>query len=296
MSIELRQLRYFRHVARELNFSRAATCASVSQSSISEQIGRLEDVLGVRLFDRSQRQIRLTLAGELLRDEVDALVGQVDTLVSRVRAAGGEVRGVLKVGYSEMAIGTQMPRILHLFRELHPGIEVLLNEQSSIGVERALLDGRFDCVFAPGSGLQPGLTSLFLGAEPVLLCIAADSPLATALHLSLEALRDEPLILPDEGSKLARYIQMVFATAQLTPRVAARAGRALSIMTLVASEQGVAFIPASLTGLKPAGVIFRPVEGSNLSLPFSLTWATARESTPLRQLITVAESLAQKTR
>lgn len=288
MPIELRQLHYFRYLARSLSFSRAADEASISQSSMSEQIKRLEDLLGTRLVDRTHRSIRLTLAGEALRDEVDAVLGQIDEMVDRVRSAGGVARSTIKIGYSEMAVGTVMPAILHIFRERHPAIEMVLREQSSIGAERALLNGEFDCVFVPGDRPPPNISHIDLGTEPVLLCVASTSPFAHTASIEVADLRDQPMILPDEGSKLTRYIRSQFALAQIEPKIIARSDHALSIMTLVASEEGAGFIPASLAGLAPAGVIVRPIGNPALQIPFSMLWCTNNSGTELDCLISIA--------
>ena len=295
MSIELRQLRYFRSLARELNVMRAAAAVSVSQSSMSEQMLRLEDILGVSLLDRTNRRVKLTAAGELLRDQLEPLLAQVDQLVERVRLAGGVARRSLRIGYSEMAVGTMMPSILHVFREQYPSVDTVMREQSSIGAERALLDGQFDCVFVPGSERPANIASLDLGTEPVLLCVASSSPLATKPHLTLGDLRDVPLILPDSASKLAQYVQAEFERAGIEPRVVTRAARALSILTLVASEEGVALVPGSLSWLAPAGVVVRSLDKPDLQIHFSMIWRAGSDDPAVADLIEVARGFQGRT-
>src|SRR5256714_11218762 len=112
LPIELRQLRYFMRLAEELSFSRAAKKANISQSSMTEQLQRLEDVLGVRLVDRNRRNVRLTPAGEVLQQQTRALLEQVETLAEKTRNAGGIFRERLRIGYSEMALSSPMPRII----------------------------------------------------------------------------------------------------------------------------------------------------------------------------------------
>lgn len=289
MSIEVRQLRYFRSLAREQHFRRAAEAENISQSTLSEQILRLEDVLGVNLLDRRQRRVKLTPAGDLLARRCDALLDALDRLVGEVRQAGGVSRQVLKIGYSEMAVGTLMPTILHAFRERHPAIETVLSEQSSSGAERALLDGVYDCLFVPGANRPPGIAALELSQEPILVCLPASSALAAKKRLALADLAEQPLILPDESSKLSSYIEGEFLRAGIVPKVTSRAVRALSMLTLVASEAGLAFIPRSLASLAPPSVAVRPLTGGSLQIGFALIWRAHGAPEAVAALVEVAK-------
>ena len=289
MSIEVRQLRYFRSLAREQHFRRAAEAENISQSTLSEQILRLEDVLGVSLLDRRQRRVRLTPAGELLALRSDALLGSLHQLVEEVRQAAGVSRQVLRIGYSEMAVGTLMPTILHAFRERHPAIETVLSEQSSNGAERALLDGSYDCLFVPGTNQPPAIAALELGQEPVLACLPALSALAVKPRLALMDLAEQPLILPDESSKLSSYIEGEMVRAGIVPRIAARAVRALSMLTLVAAGAGVAFIPRSLASMAPPSVTVRPLTDRPLQIGFALIWRAHGAAEAVAALVDVAK-------
>lgn len=291
MSIEVRQLRYFRSLARELNFRRAAAAVNISQSTLSEQIQRLEDVIGVTLLDRSNRLVRLTPAGLLLGQRSEIVLADIARLVEEVRRAAGVVRRTLRIGYSEMAIGTVMPTILHAFREQYPHIETILSEQSSSGAEGALLDGCYDCLFVPGTNRPPAIAALELGQEPILVCLPASSKLAAQPRITLADLSQQPLILPDESSKLSSYIEGTFAKAGIIPRIAARASRALSILTLVASETGIAFIPRSLSSLAPAAVVVRSLDSDALQIGFGLIWRANSTDDAVGALVQVAKGI-----
>ena len=291
MSIEVRQLRYFRSLARELNFRRAAAAVNISQSTLSEQIQRLEDVIGVTLLDRSNRLVKLTPAGLLLSQRGEIVLGDIGRLVEDVRRVAGVVHRTLRIGYSEMAIGTVMPSILHAFREQYPHIATVLSEQSSSGAEGALLDGRYDCLFVPGTNRSPTIAALELGQEPILVCLPASSRLAAQPRITLADLSQELLILPDESSKLSSHIEGTFAKAGIVPRIAARAVRALSILTLVASETGIAFIPRSLSNLAPAAVVVRPLDGDGLQIGFALIWRANGTDDAVEALVEVARAI-----
>jgi DNA-binding transcriptional LysR family regulator len=293
--IELRQLRYFMHLADELNFTRAARKANVSQSSMTEQLQRLEDVVGVRLVDRNRRNVRLTPAGGVLRQEGQGLFEQIETLVERTRAAGGISRERLRIGYSEMALSSPMPRIIQNFRHRYPDTDTILLEQSSNGSERALLQGTFDCLFVPDLQAHPKISSLGIGDDAVLACMPDSSHLLEGPSVQLEQFREEPIILPEEGSRFGDRILTAFARADIRPRIVARMSRASAILTLVASEAGIGFIPLSLAGLVPNGVGVRPFANPPLTIPFSLVWRNDPANCVVERFVAIARETVERT-
>lgn len=291
MRVELRHLRNFLHLAEELSFSRGAQRAHISQSSMTEQIQRLEDVIGVTLVDRNRRRVRLTPAGETLRLRVRTLLDTVDEVVDDTRRAGGVLRDQLRIGYSEMALSSAMPGIVQRFRHDQPHTETILVEQSSSGAEQALLDHLVDCAFVPGSQHHPDIAALEIGSDLVLACIAETSPLSRHSQLTFKQLAHEPLILPSKGNRLGDCITTAFARAGITPRIVARINRASAILTLAAAEEGVGFIPLSLSGLVPGGVLIRPFGRPQLSVPFSLLWRRSQSEGPVAQMVRMAREV-----
>lgn len=287
-AIELRQIRYFLHLADELSFSRAAKKACISQSSMTEQLQRLEDVLGVCLVDRNRRHVSLTSAGGVLQREARAVLEQIETLVEHTRNAGGVVRERLRIGYSEMAISSPMPKIIQNFRHRYPETDTILLEQSSNGSEKALLQGNFDCLFVPDLQAHPKISSLAMGDDVVLACMPDSSPLLGTPSVQIEQFRDLPIILPEDGSRFGDCILTAFARADIRPKIAARMSRASAILTLVASEAGIGFIPLSLAGLVPNGVTVRPFANPALTVPFSLVWRNEPNNGVVDRFVAIA--------
>lgn len=291
MQLELRHLRNFLHLAETLSFSRGAERAHISQSSMTEQIQRLEDVVGVRLVDRNRRHVRLTLAGETLRQQARSVLDSVDQVVEATRRAGGVVRDQLRVGYSEMALSSAMPGIIQRFRLAEPHTDTILLEQSSVGAEQKLLDHVIDCAFVPGSQHHPDIAALEIGNDQVLACIAANSPLARHSCLTIKQISHEPLILPSKGNRFGDSIIAAFARADIEPRIVARINRASAILTLVAAEEGAGFIPLSLAGLVPPGVLVRPFGRPQLAVAFSLLWRRAQTDGPVARMVEMARAI-----
>ncbi|MCB1477006.1 MAG: LysR family transcriptional regulator [Rhodobiaceae bacterium] len=290
MTVELRHLRNFKLLAEELNFSRAAMRAHISQSSLSEQILRLEDVLGVKLFDRSRRHVKLTMAGEVLREELPGLLDNVGRIVERTRQASGEARERLRVGYSAMALNTPMSRIIQNFRRQHPDIETTLFEQSSNGAEVALMDNALDCVFVPNPPDNPKISFLHVLHDPVVCCLPPDSKLAHKDVLTVEDLRGQPLILPNPGSWSAEFILAACNSHGVEPTIAARASRPSVFLTMVSAGVGISFLSATLERMAPDGIHLRRLGDPPIAMPFSLVWDASRQTAGIKNLIRVTHA------
>lgn len=296
MSIELRHLRKFRVLAEELNFTRASRRTNTSQSALSEQIMRLEDVLGVRLFERSKRFVKLTVAGEALKRELPDLLDRVDSIVARTRSAGSDVRPRLRIGYSAMSLNTPMAAILHKFRAAHSEVEVVLQEQSSSGTENALLDFSLDCVFAPNPPDNPTLGQIDITHDPILCCVPADHPLAKRESVSVKDLKGEPLILPNTGSRYAAFILGLFSQYDVEPKIVARSSRPTVFLTMVSAGLGITFMPTCFKGMVTDGIALRPFGMPHYRVPFSLVWNQEKATPHLHLLTQIARYSADPVR
>lgn len=288
MSLELRHLRKFRILAEELNFTRASRRTNTSQSALSEQIMRLEDVLGVRLFERSKRLVKLTLAGEALQRELPDLLDRVDGIIARTRSAGNYVHPRLRIGYSAMSLNTPMATILHKFRAAHPEVELVLQEQSSRGTENALLDLSLDCIFAPNPPDNPTLGRIDITHDPILCCIPEDHPLASRERVLVKDLKGELLILPNIGSRYAAFIAGLFSQHNIEPKIVARSSRPTVFLTMVSAGIGISFMPTCFKGMASDGIALRPFGMPHYRVPFSLVWNQEKATPHLHLLMQIA--------
>ena len=141
---ELRRLRYAVAVADELNFTRAAERLGVSQQVLSEQIRRLEDELGLQVFDRTTRQVRVTSHGRQILDEARAVVGAADALRDRARRLASAQAGVVRLGYSRSTAFDTAPRLVSAVTEARPELRVEVREVPSRQLPQAVRDGDVD--------------------------------------------------------------------------------------------------------------------------------------------------------
>ncbi|WIX90297.1 LysR family transcriptional regulator [Amycolatopsis sp. DG1A-15b] len=154
--MELRALRYFVTVADELHFGRAADRLHIAQPAVSRQIARLERELGVRLFDRSPRQVRLTVAGLRVLDAARAALAAAD----RVRVAASPQAGVMRIGTGTGQFAARLERGIDALREQAPAFDVVLVDLPLPARLNALRQGELDLALARGVRAAPGLRVL----------------------------------------------------------------------------------------------------------------------------------------
>jgi DNA-binding transcriptional LysR family regulator len=274
--MELRRLRYFVAVAEELSFNRAAQRLHISQPPLSNQIKRLEEELGVRLFDRSSRGVQMTDAGELLLEEARRIFVQVDQTVRTVQHVGyGEV-GHLTLGFVPSASNEVLPPILRTFRDRYPEVDLFLREMRPDRVVHQLHNKQIDVGFLYLPLEDAALSIECVSREPLVLALAETHPLASEPQLDLRALADEPFVLP------ARYQRMPGLYGQVTEtcRQAGFVPNAVqkdvwlmqTIVGLVAGGIGVALVPASLRNLHRKGVVYKSVYGLSPTVELGAIW------------------------
>ncbi|WP_405590076.1 LysR family transcriptional regulator [Streptomyces sp. NBC_01190] len=190
--MEIRQLQYFVAVAEELHFSRAADRLHIGQPAVSQQVRRLERELGVELFDRSGRTVRLTPVGRALLDDARAVLGSVHAFIAKAGRLAAREEGIFRLGISS-ALGQRLDYFLDALSEKKSGI---LFEFRTAGAQVRLDEvraGRLDAAFVRGIGAAPGLRLLPLWCDPLVAVLPAAHPLARRSTLDLRDLADVPL-------------------------------------------------------------------------------------------------------
>jgi DNA-binding transcriptional LysR family regulator len=235
-------------VAEELHFGRAAARLHIAQPSLSHQIRRLEQQLGVRLLTRTSRRVELTASGETLLAEGRRLLADAQRVLRDTRAAA--CRHVT-VGFYGSAADAQLPGVLRAFAQRHPDVEVDVRDLRLEQIDQ-LLTGSVDVAFTrllpdqldPAHELQVEV----LAHEPRVLALAVGHPLAGQPSLAFRDLGQESFItnpLLAEGERPARWLAEQTRHG-LPGRVAGRATSVQELLTLVASGRGVSLVPASV--------------------------------------------------
>jgi DNA-binding transcriptional LysR family regulator len=281
-------VQYFVAVAEELHFGRAAERLHIAQPSLSHQIRRLEQQLGVTLLERTSRRVELTPAGEALLTEGRRLLTQSQRVVRVTRAAGSER---LTVGFYGSAAGALLPRLLRAFGEDHPTVEVSVRDLL-LGRIDEILAGVVDVAF---TRLLPGQAEVeieVIAREPRLVAIPPGHPLADRGSLTFADLGQERFITNpavEADGPPARWLAEQTRHG-LAGRVATAAARVQEILTLVASGRGVSLVPASIAGHYPrADVKYVEVKDADPAV-VSLAWPKA----PLRPIVRTFIAIARR--
>jgi DNA-binding transcriptional LysR family regulator len=245
--MELRQLRYFRSIARTGSFSAAAAEEFVVQSALSRQIRKLEEELGVKLFERTTRMVRLTDEGARLLGYADQVLADVELVVAEADALRGVVRGKVAVGMMECPPATlDMAVLLRDFHAAHPGVEVALR---SGGSDRMLDDVRGGDLDLAILGLPPVPLDDRLSAHPLLVedlvgLVEADHRLrrrARAVSLAEEVFVDFP-----PGYGLREQTDHCFAEAGIERKVGFEVVRVEEMIRFAGLGLGIAVLPRSI--------------------------------------------------
>jgi DNA-binding transcriptional LysR family regulator len=257
--MELRQLRYFAIVARELNFTRAAARLHVAQPALSRQVKQLEEELGVPLLVRDNRKVSLTPRGQSFLAEAESILEQSERAMQRARGAEQQC---LNIGYVWGLFHTTVPQALQNLRKLVPAISVNLFDMSAAEQGRALAAGRIDAGFI-GLAFEAEaaqLEKVRVGSTRFVIALPDVHALAKSRTIKLSALqKDVFLSISDEHFPGASQVMLrACAKAGFKPRTLRVAERGHTILSLVAAGCGVALLPESLTALPHAHVIFRP--------------------------------------
>ncbi len=277
--MDLRRLRYFIAVAEELSFNRAAQRLHIAQPPLSNQIKQLEEELEVVLFERSNRGVRMTEAGELLLEEARRIFVEVDQTVRTVRRVGhGEV-GRLVLGFVPSASNEVLPPILHAFRERFPEVELFLREMRPNRVVQLLHEKQIDVGFLYLPLEDASLNIECVSREPLVLALPETHPLASEPQVELQAIAEEPFILPARYPMPGLYGQVTEACRQagFTPNAVQKDVWLMqTIVSLVAGGIGVALVPATLRNLRRRGVVYKSVYGLSPTVELGMIWRRDR--------------------
>lgn len=246
--IELRHLYYFKVLAEELHFRKAAERLYISQPGLSRQIKQMEEIYQALLFDRGKRYVRLTGAGVYLKKEVDILFNQMDKMTRELRIMGSDDITELRLGFIGSAVQSVLAKVLVHLKHDFPSVEVDLQELSNEMQITKVLKEELDFGFVRLDDFPKGIHHIAIVKEHFSLVVPRDYPIQQANFTSVSEFKNEPFILFSKDYSHSYYdlVMSIFKDAAFDPHVALRTVNALTIFNLVEQGLGVAIVPASL--------------------------------------------------
>jgi DNA-binding transcriptional LysR family regulator len=283
-AIELRQLRYFLLLAKELHFGRAAELAFVTQPALSQQIAKLEALIGVQLLIRDRRHVTLTPAGISLRDDAQALFEQLDQTLRRARAATTDQEFRISIGMVEYTNLPFVPPALMRLQQLYPDLKVERHEMNGAAQIAALPKRQIDIGF--GVPVVPVTPNGSVTGQPLLvsgymLAMRSTHRLAGVERLRIDDLAGERIVIFARTVNPPLYDSIVAhcRSAGFTPNFVYETMQLQVGITLVAQGLGVLLGAEYVFSALPSELVCKPIDGFD-ELTVHL-FTRAEESNPL---------------
>jgi DNA-binding transcriptional LysR family regulator len=309
----MRQLQYFMELAAETgdkkSFSKAAERLDVEQSYLSKTIAALEAALSVELFDRTRRPPILTVAGKVFLAELQLAVTALERAVSRAQEASRGEIGKLVVVVNTAIANSLLPEILKTFRDRYPNLELELRSMTLEEMRQGLRDTSIDVGFEhlPNPYFEDAtLNFLSILQESFVVALPENHPLAVRSQIPLQALKDEPLILPPLDAVpsytviLSQFEQMGFKPTVLET---VKATWMVINLSLVAAGAGVSILPDNVQTIQRQGVVYRELQDAP-ARQIAVVWRRAdlkallqpspTDSILLRQFLLVVQEIAAR--
>ena len=244
--MELRHLRYFVAVAEELHFRRAAERLHVAQPAVSEQVRKLEDELGVRLFDRTQRQVGLTDAGTALLPEASRVLRQAEAARLAARTAGDRPGRVLRIGYVPTALLASVPRMVRRLVAGMPNLQTTMEPGSGLELVDAVRAGELDVAIVSLPVPTAGVRVTALGDQRAVAVFPVGHDHAVKAQVGLEQIAPERIVVFPRDADRPFYDAVLAACsdAGISPTLIEMPhGQVDRLLLAVASGAGMALLP-----------------------------------------------------
>ncbi|MEX5590768.1 MULTISPECIES: LysR family transcriptional regulator [Pseudomonas] len=267
--MEIRHFRYFLCVAQHGHFTRAAEQLGIAPPTLSRQIQDMERELGVRLFERNQREVNLTAAGQALLLEAEQAVRQFDAAQLGAQRAGRGESGLIELGYvASAAYSGILQAQVTRFSAAHPNVRLNIRETPMVDLPAQVRDGQLDIAYVRSPMELPDeLDAIALHQEGFVLALPASSRINELKSIPASRLAEETFILPEQISGTLE----VASLGGFEPRLGPQPGSLVAVITLVSLGQGVAIVPESVVArIRLPQVTYRPVEHCQASSWLSL--------------------------
>jgi DNA-binding transcriptional LysR family regulator len=288
--VELRHLRYFVAVAEELHFRRAAERLHIAQPAVSEQVRKLEAELGVRLFDRTQRNVALTDAGAALLTQAYRVLRQAEAACVAARSASD--RPALRIGYVPTALRASIPRTLRRLVAAMPNLQTTIEPGSGLELVDAVRAGDLDVAVVSLPVPTAGVRVTPLGEQRAVAVFPVDHEHAVKPHVALERIAPERIVVLPRDADRPLYDAVLAAccAAGISPTLIEMPdGHVDRILLAVASGAGMAMLPECVAErYADAGVRFVPLEGESPALTTAIVSPAHTEHLPTVALLRAA--------
>ncbi|MDD9147267.1 LysR family transcriptional regulator [Sporolactobacillus sp. CQH2019] len=241
--MEWQQIEYFQVVARLQHMTQAAEALSISQPALSRSIARLEEELGVSLFERQGRNIILNQYGKLFLKHVNRILKEIEETKREIQALLDPEYGEVSLGFLHTLGVNMVPDILRTFQCNHPHTKIKLYQNNNISLLRQLQVGEIDLCLVHHAFDFPHIQWEKLWTEELFIMVPASHPLAKRKSITLDEIQSEPLISYKPGFELRKIADKLCRKANFTPNITFEGEEVTTLAGLVAAGLGVALLP-----------------------------------------------------
>jgi len=291
--MDVRQVRYFLALAEELHFWKTSEKVFITQSALSRHIKSLEQELGVLLFERDKRNVKLTDAGTFLRGEFAKILIDLDSVTRRAKQIAAGELGTIRIGHPASITFSILPEILLGLAQKHPEIIAQMIEADAVEVDSSLLTHRIDLAFnrePPGSA---DLESRLLLTENFALVVPASHRTVGERKIDISGLKDEWFVLPslDGKSEHAAQLRAIFQDAGFAPRIRFESDFGATLLGLVAKGLGISVMPYSYSHYLTDEVRFIKIPATS---SLYAVWRSKDRNPVLANFLRVIDSIADR--
>lgn len=293
--IPLAALRCAVVVAEVLNFHHAANILGTTQSCVSTRIKALEETLGILLFERRHRGVRLTEAGRHFIDEVPAGVAQLDHAVQTAGAMLDGKEGHLAIGLHSPIVAGFLADLRSRYRASYPMIEQSMLEGRSSEIITLVREGRLDVAFVVGAVSAPDCHSRPLWCEPIMVALPQDHPLVGRDAITWLDLADELFLVRHSGTgpQVFEHVVRRINERNRSPRIQRFDVGRDTLIGMVAAGDGITLTSEATTCVPFPGVVFRPIDDETEPARFSAVWSPHNRNPALLNMLDLAFQMSR---
>lgn len=286
-------------VAEELHFGKAAEKLCMAQPPLSLSIKNLEDEIGVKLFSRTAKNIRLTEAGKMYLEAARRVLSQVDHANEEARAIAGGRKGIFRVGFISSAGYERIPVIYQRMRARFPDVTLQLRDLTTAEQFEQIRKNQLDIgiIHPPAPEKDVHIQEKIFWREPMIIALPERHPLAAQERIAARQLKDEDFLLVSQryyaGGCHARVVRLCL-DAGFCPRVVQETRTAPTLISLVATGMGITIIPWSFKYFKRSGVVYRRFAGDEPHIELAAIWRDEESSPFLPEFLKILDELERE--
>ncbi|MGE4373796.1 MAG: LysR family transcriptional regulator [Xanthobacter sp.] len=279
MNVTFRQLRYFLTLSEHLHFGRAAQILNISQPPLSASLKQLEDNLGFRLMERTNKSVRLTPAGAIFAEHAARVLGQMKSAQNIAAQISRGTRGELSIGFVPSMLFRRLPALLNSFQESYPNIELKIEEMNSRTQVQSLVNHNIDIGFVHGSSFPEGVVYTPIETERLMCCVPKGHRFARRSQISIADLSGDRVLVfaRDFAPHYHDKIVGLLHAENITPHLQFRIQHWFTILVLVSQGMGVSIVPRSMSRSDFVDVVFIDIRNTTAEHEVSMI---RRDETP----------------